>query len=69
MGRMAVAAEHLSFGNGMMAGQAELAAHIAVALVADRFRRAGRLDRETRAIAARPRAAGAKTIRWFHLAA
>ena len=56
VGRMAVGTGHPSLGHRMMAGQIELAADVAVALVADGFRRAGRLDRETRAIAARSRA-------------
>src|ERR1035441_3643668 len=50
VGRMAGRARQSPFRHGMMAGQAELATHVHMALEADRLLRAARLDLHPRAI-------------------
>src|ERR1035437_7894510 len=60
--RVAGGAGKPPFRHGMMAGQFELAAHIEMALEADRFLRAGRLGHRPRAEAAGLGAAGGETV-------
>ena len=67
--RMAGSAGQFAFRHRMMARQAELAAHVEMALEADRFLRAGRLDLQPCTITAGLRPASGETVRRFRFAA
>ena len=67
--RMAGGAGQFAFRHRMMARQAELAAHVEMALEADRFLCAGRLDLQPPTKAAGLGAAGGETERRFRFAA
>lgn len=69
MRRMAIGAAHAAFGHGMMAGEAELAAHISMALETEGFDRAGGRDGETRAVTAASGTSGSEAIRGFDFTA
>ena len=66
--RMTFPATHFSLGHGMVIRKIKLAAHIGVALEANRFGRARRRDREMRPITVRWWAAWCEGVRRFYLA-
>lgn len=61
--RMALDTGHLAFGNGMMAGQIELAAHVHVTLITNRLNGPRRGQRQPRAQAGGLRTTGGKDVR------
>src|SRR5664280_1506013 len=67
--RMALDAGHLAFGNGMMAGQIELAAHVQVTLITNRLNGPRRGPRQPRAQASGLRTTGGEGARRLGFAA
>lgn len=67
MGRMTIAATHLSLGHRVVAGQSKLAAHIGMTFETDRLFGTHRVDHEASAKAVGGRPTGGEAIRRFDL--